>query len=179
MASCRSPNYRLSCTSNIRTPNPMCELSTGINCILHVAPCTVNQIEMQPAYYICGGTYHSQPPSLLDHPLTIRVTQGNPCLPFTPLQMHDCCPACPGFMAGSKWADGIGAFINLESTGPGGPDVLFQHTGEHPSQSVENAALNSTAQPSWRAQRTHILMILSQAACRPEMCAGPHAEHVG
>ncbi len=32
-------------------------------------------------------------------------------------------------MAGSKWAAELGAFINLESTGPAGPDVLFQHTG--------------------------------------------------
>ena len=37
--------------------------------------------------------------------------------------------AAHGFMAGSKWAANIGAFINLESTGPGGPDILFQHTG--------------------------------------------------
>ena len=36
--------------------------------------------------------------------------------------------ASHGFAASSKWADGIGAFINLESTGNGGPDVLFQHT---------------------------------------------------
>lgn len=39
-------------------------------------------------------------------------------------------PTCAGFMAGSKWAGALGAFINLESTGPAGPDVLFQHTGE-------------------------------------------------
>ena len=28
-----------------------------------------------------------------------------------------------------RWAKGLGAFINLESTGASGPDVLFQHTG--------------------------------------------------
>ena len=37
--------------------------------------------------------------------------------------------AAHGFMTGSKWAPGVGAFINLESTGPGGPDIVFQHTG--------------------------------------------------
>ncbi len=37
--------------------------------------------------------------------------------------------AAHGFMAGSKWAPRLGAFINLESTGPGGPAYLFQHTG--------------------------------------------------
>ena len=37
--------------------------------------------------------------------------------------------AAHGFMKTSKWAPRVGAFINLESTGPGGPDILFQHTG--------------------------------------------------
>lgn len=37
--------------------------------------------------------------------------------------------AAHGFMAHSKWASKAGAFINLESTGPGGPAYLFQHTG--------------------------------------------------
>lgn len=39
--------------------------------------------------------------------------------------------AAHGFMQHSKWASKVGAFINLESTGPGGPAYLFQHTG-HP-----------------------------------------------
>ena len=38
--------------------------------------------------------------------------------------------ASHGFMASSPYAQELGAFINLESTGPGGPDVLFQHTGD-------------------------------------------------
>lgn len=35
--------------------------------------------------------------------------------------------AAHGFMA--KYDQPLGAFINLESTGPGGPDYVFQHTG--------------------------------------------------
>ncbi|KAL4547458.1 hypothetical protein Ndes2526B_g06708 [Nannochloris sp. 'desiccata'] len=38
--------------------------------------------------------------------------------------------ASHGFMASSPFAKELGAFINLESTGPWGPDVLFQHTGD-------------------------------------------------
>lgn len=38
--------------------------------------------------------------------------------------------AAHGFMATSKWAASLGAFINLESTGPGGPAYVFQHTGK-------------------------------------------------
>jgi hypothetical protein len=38
--------------------------------------------------------------------------------------------ASHGFMANSPFAKELGAFINLESTGPWGPDVVFQHTGD-------------------------------------------------
>ena len=37
--------------------------------------------------------------------------------------------AAHGYMAQSEFAAELGAFINIESTGPGGPDILFQHTG--------------------------------------------------
>ncbi len=37
--------------------------------------------------------------------------------------------AAHGYMAQSQFASELGAFINIESTGPGGPDILFQHTG--------------------------------------------------
>lgn len=40
--------------------------------------------------------------------------------------------AAHGYMAQSEFAAELGAFINIESTGPGGPDILFQHTGEAP-----------------------------------------------
>jgi hypothetical protein len=35
-----------------------------------------------------------------------------------------------GFMTFSPLAQNLGAFINIESTGPGGPDIVFQHTGD-------------------------------------------------
>ncbi|GAQ80363.1 Zn-dependent peptidase [Klebsormidium nitens] len=35
-----------------------------------------------------------------------------------------------GFLSGHKWSDSIGAVINIESTGPGGPDLLFQAAGK-------------------------------------------------
>ena len=38
--------------------------------------------------------------------------------------------ASHGFMASSPFAKELGAFINLESTGPWGPDVVFQHSGD-------------------------------------------------
>jgi hypothetical protein len=34
-----------------------------------------------------------------------------------------------GFLAAHKWRDTIGAVINIESTGPGGPDLVFQASG--------------------------------------------------
>ena len=41
-----------------------------------------------------------------------------------------------GFRAQSRWAPRVGAFINLESTGPGGPDFVFQARlqGMHPAK---------------------------------------------
>lgn len=38
--------------------------------------------------------------------------------------------ASHGFMKTSEYAKNVGAFINIESTGPWGPDVLFQHTDD-------------------------------------------------
>ena len=46
---------------------------------------------------------------------------GVPNLQVLPLQ------AAHGFMA--KYDRPLGAFMNLESTGPGGPDYVFQQTG--------------------------------------------------
>lgn len=39
-----------------------------------------------------------------------------------------------------RWAKGLGAFINLESTGASGPDVLFQHTGAWTLRAYARAA---------------------------------------
>ena len=36
----------------------------------------------------------------------------------------------------------VGVFINLESTGPGGPDVLFQHTGSERRASITAQAIS-------------------------------------
>lgn len=49
--------------------------------------------------------------------------------------------ASHGFASSSKWAPRIGAFINLESTGNGGPDVLFQHTGHWTVSTYAKSAL--------------------------------------
>lgn len=38
-------------------------------------------------------------------------------------QRHGCVVLC-------RVASQVGAFINLESTGPGGPDILFQASGQ-------------------------------------------------
>ena len=48
--------------------------------------------------------------------------------------------AAHGFTSSSKWAPRVGAFINLESTGPGGPDVVFQHAGDWTIQEYAAAA---------------------------------------
>lgn len=52
------------------------------------------------------------------------------------------CPqAAHGFVtSGHRWVDDIGAFINLEATGSGGPDTLFQHTGSWTAQTYAKAA---------------------------------------
>lgn len=48
--------------------------------------------------------------------------------------------ASHGFMASSPFAKELGAFINLESTGPWGPDVVFQHTGDWTLRAYARAA---------------------------------------
>lgn len=48
--------------------------------------------------------------------------------------------ASNGFFAQSKYAPQLGAFINLESTGPWGPDVVFQHTGDWTLQAYARSA---------------------------------------
>jgi hypothetical protein len=35
------------------------------------------------------------------------------------------------FMSSSSWASRVGVFINLESIGPGGSPIVFQHAGGH------------------------------------------------
>ena len=61
----------------------------------------------------------ADPKTTLDAPLVFLFNGGEEALLL----------AAHGFMQHSKWATKLGAFINLESTGPGGPAYLFQHTG--------------------------------------------------
>eukprot|EP00873_Tetraselmis_striata_P008171 jgi/Tetstr1/428435/TSEL_018449.t1 len=49
--------------------------------------------------------------------------------------------AAHGFAAHHPWAKSIGAFINLESGGPHGLDVMFQSTGDWTSQAYARAAV--------------------------------------
>ncbi|KAL3147358.1 hypothetical protein ABBQ32_002840 [Trebouxia sp. C0010 RCD-2024] len=49
--------------------------------------------------------------------------------------------AAHGFVSsGHRWVDDIAAFINLEATGSGGPDTLFQHTGGWTAETYAAAA---------------------------------------
>lgn len=63
----------------------------------------------------------ANPDTILDAPLVFLFNGGEEALLL----------AAHGFMKHSKWASKLGAFINLESTGPGGPAYLFQHTGQN------------------------------------------------
>eukprot|EP00884_Botryococcus_braunii_P019870 jgi/Botrbrau1/6567/Bobra.40_2s0031.1 len=54
--------------------------------------------------------------------------------------------AAHGYMSSGTWATEIGAFINLESTGADGPDLLFQHAGASPfstSSTLEHRGFKS------------------------------------
>lgn len=49
--------------------------------------------------------------------------------------------ASHGFVhSGHRWVNDIGVFINLEATGSGGPDTLFQHTAGWTAQTYAAAA---------------------------------------
>ena len=49
--------------------------------------------------------------------------------------------AAHGFVhSGHRWVTDIGVFINLEATGSGGPDTLFQHTAGWTAQTYAAAA---------------------------------------
>ena len=56
------------------------------------------------------------------------------------IHTYNAAQAAHGFTSSSKWAPRVGAFINLESTGPGGPDVVFQHAGDWTIQEYAAAA---------------------------------------
>lgn len=46
-------------------------------------------------------------------------------------------PAAHGFITQSRFVKDLGAFINLESTGPGGPDIIFQYSGMPAKDNLE------------------------------------------
>lgn len=54
--------------------------------------------------------------------------------------------AAHGFMAHDRQASQVGAFINLESTGPGGPDILFQASGGWTTEVYAKAAPHARGQ---------------------------------
>lgn len=73
-----------------------------------------------------------------------------------------------------RWAKGLGAFINLESTGASGPDVLFQHTGawtlrayaraaKHPHASCLAQVLESRHRLQQTDQGGHALTLMKGA----------------
>ena len=66
--------------------------------------------------------------------LSVVVVPSPPPLGVAPLSplppsRHSPPPHSPGFMRGSKYAKDVTSFINIESTGPWGPDMLFQYGG--------------------------------------------------
>ncbi|KAL0027903.1 hypothetical protein WJX79_001663 [Trebouxia sp. C0005] len=54
--------------------------------------------------------------------------------------------AAHGFMAHDRQSSQVGAFINLESTGPGGPDILFQASGGWTTEVYAKAAPHARGQ---------------------------------
>ncbi|KAK9835829.1 hypothetical protein WJX74_008841 [Apatococcus lobatus] len=49
-------------------------------------------------------------------------------------------PAAHGFITQSRFVKDLGAFINLESTGPGGPDIIFQYSGAWTMEAYKRGA---------------------------------------
>ncbi|WIA36529.1 hypothetical protein OEZ86_007823 [Tetradesmus obliquus] len=63
------------------------------------------------------------------------VAGGAANLPASPVMFlfsgaeEPLCQSAAAFMASSSWASRVGCFINLESIGPGGSPIVFQHAG--------------------------------------------------
>lgn len=64
-----------------------------------------------------------------------------------------------GFLSGHKWSDSIGAVINIESTGPGGPDIMFQAAGKELWPVRVYSEVVPYPRASVIAQVTHILKV--------------------
>ena len=61
------------------------------------------------------------------------------------------CQGAAGFVQNSSWRSAPEAFINLESTGSGGPAVIFQATGVH--------MLVALACGKWRADDSPVFIL--------------------
>lgn len=77
-------------------------------------------------------------------PCWAAETPGTACIRERAVWQHGGAPVqgSHGFTQSSRWAPRVGAFINLESTGSGGPDVLFQHTAHWTVQTYAAAAVH-------------------------------------
>ena len=102
---------------------------------------------------------HEHSPELAWHDLRSRNVGGKACrrnqVCLTPGGEEALLLAAHGFMNQSRWAEGLGAFINLESTGPAGPAYLFQHTGDSRSD-----AKASTPKRLARGELVHNLLVM-------------------
>lgn len=112
---------------------------------------------------------HQGPTTTVTHPPTLALRNdavhtlhaGYPCLSvslpvrLTAFPALTCCPAvtlllchppmlqsASAFMAHSSWASRVGCFINLESIGPGGSPIVFQHSGAWTIQAFAQGAVH-------------------------------------
>lgn len=84
---------------------------------------------------------------------------------------HPSCYSCRCRFAGS-----LGAFINLESTGPLGPDVLFQNTGDWPLEAYARSGVPSVV--AWAGLKLAFLALL-HSCCWPRCSRRCHLSLTG
>jgi len=79
-----------------------------------------------------GRLMIESPASMLHGPVVLMINGGEETLS----------QAAHGFMAQHRWADGLGAFINLESGGTKGLEVMFQSTGDWTAEAYAQSAIH-------------------------------------